>query len=155
MTASDLIGAVMEKARLETREETTEIVAAVTGAMASHFEAEAWEAIKPAIPAELVGEGEAVTGEEAHSVQHFFLAIGDRLEVSSAEAAVYARVVAESIRQELSPDQVQELAAVLNDDLLALFESGDRGELTGPPGPTEGAQRGTPPDEAEERLRQP
>lgn len=152
---ASLLRAVMDKARLDSEKEAEEIGRAVTDAMSTHFEPEAWAVIEEVLPESWIGEGRDRSRPQAGSVQDFFTDIGDSRDVGSAEAARYARVVAESIRENLSAEQVDVLEDTLNDDLLALFETDRRGELTGAAGYTEGAHQGVPPDEDEEPLRQP
>ncbi|HEX2152449.1 MAG TPA: DUF2267 domain-containing protein [Acidimicrobiia bacterium] len=146
----DMAAAVADEARLESWDEARRIIRSVTGAMIDHFEPAAWEVIEAVLPAEYVGEGTPGSTEEEQSVRDFFIDVGDREELGTATAARYARIVAEAIRNRMTPDQVQRLDDRLSDDFLALFESDHRGELTEPDGATPGARiMGSPSEEPE------
>lgn len=139
MSPFDLADAVAREANLESAEEAVPITQAVTGSMADHFEPDAWVVIRQHVPSKCLGSSQPAS--ESGTVKEFFTDIGDRANLGSAEAARYARIVAEAIRGRMSDVELRRLQETLSEDFLALFEAEERGEMTGSPGPTEGSER--------------
>lgn len=81
------------------------------------------------------------------SVHDLFADVAARAGIEKDTAAVYTRNVLETVAASLSPGQLERLSALLDQDVLALFETEERGELTTPEEVTEGAWRARGGDE--------
>ena len=120
--------------------EARRLVESVTGALGDFLDPEAVDIVVGVVPEMCRGEASRRTRPGEQSVTDFFEEVADREGVETEQAALYARVVAETIRAEMTDREVERLRELVADDFLALFEVSRRGELTSTGGITHGAR---------------
>jgi uncharacterized protein (DUF2267 family) len=135
-----VVTGIAREAGLPGDQEARRLLESVTGALGDFLDPEAWDIVVGVVPEVCRGESSRRTRPGDHSVADFFDEVAGREDVDAEQAALYARVVAETIRSEMTDREVDRLRELVADDFLALFEVSRRGELTSAGGITHGAR---------------
>lgn len=134
-----VVEAVADQAGLDSSEAAGRLIESVTGALVHFIDPEAWDLIVGVVPTSHEGASSPRTHDGEHSLQDFFGEVAEREGVEVGRAALYARVVTENVKGQMTEQEVGRLSQLMSDDFLALFEDRRRGELTSSNGVTRGA----------------
>lgn len=90
----------------------------------------AWRIMSGIAGTEVEPVQETQRPENQRTIKEFLIELSEEEGLDDSRAATHARAVAETIRENATPEQVSKLDELLDDEFLALFETRERGELT-------------------------
>jgi uncharacterized protein (DUF2267 family) len=129
--ATSFVEDLAERAYLR-EEDAHELIVDFLEALPGFVDRETWDLISAMVPIEVTVDWEQVGEQEDLTMEEFLVEMSQEEGVESTRAAEHARAVAETIRSNADPEQMERLrSTMMNEDLLALFES-VRGEFTFP-----------------------
>ena len=147
-TEMQFLGAVSEESGLEPADARILVEDFLT-TLAGYVSPEAWQLVSSAVPFSVDMGRVVAQGDHGSTPKDFIAEMSGEEGVEEHSSALHARAVAEAIGASMSDDQRRRLAELVDDDFLALFETG-RGELTEPDGAIPGVDQMLGEEEARE-----
>jgi uncharacterized protein (DUF2267 family) len=126
---SRILERVADKSDLEPRDAES-LVNEFLRVISEFVDPQAWRLMNEITAADLDIADMSQRPEGQRTIKEFLLELSDEEGVTDPRGATHARAVAETILENATPEQVEELSELLDDDFLALFETLERGELT-------------------------